>query len=84
MKVDKPDTKQPIKGWTSKQQNLENLDATVVGEGMSGNPEEYKDDAALRTTDAPGNSQADGDNRAEVDSVVKQFFAKGKDGRNRG
>jgi len=65
----------PIKGYTSRQQEMD-LTATVAGIGTAANPEEFKDDAALRTSDAPNNSQSNGDNPSMPISVP---FANGKD-----
>lgn len=68
----------PIPGYTSKQQP-DGLDATVAGIGTSANPEEFKDDAALRTVEHPENSKADGD-APSMPTTLK--FAGGPDVRN--
>lgn len=70
----------PIPGYTSKQQpDGPDLDWTVTGIGTSANPEEFKDDAALRTVDHPENSKANGD-APSMPTTLK--FAGGPDVRN--
>jgi hypothetical protein len=76
-----PDAKAPVKGYTSKQQDLTNEDATVAGAGTSANPEEFKDDSALRTNENPVNSKPDGDNPS---MPITLPFANGTDKRNFG
>ena len=66
-------------GYASRQQRM-NLDVTVVGAGMSGNPEEYKDDGAFDTKDSAENSKSQGDQPA----FTMPPFADGVDKRNRG
>lgn len=68
------------KGGYASRQQPKNLDVTVVGPGMSGNPEEFKDDGAFDTKDAPENSKSQGDSP----TFTMPPFADGVDKRNRG